>query len=251
LANIAKQKDGVSIANLDQEQLARKPSVALALVTPSASIVKNFRITNESSSAWPKGTSVAFKRGDRMEGAEQFMFDEAIQVGQSMNVAIKLQSPCKFGCYVAVYRLRDIDGHYFGVPIKVKVRVMDANKIVTIRERLQQRFQQPMLVDVPKSTEQSQPQVEQKSQQQQQPESKPRLLGRGCFSALPATVTAKYQSSLEQLHSLGFDSANDRWHLRLLHKFEGDVAKCVERMLQKQEKFQKKFGLKFQIGSDV
>ncbi len=87
--------------------------------------VKQWRVKNTGGAAWPKGTALAFIKGDQL-GAPATVPVPATPPGDSMNLKVELTAPGKPGPIAGYWQLRDAGGTPFGDPLWFRLMVVQS-----------------------------------------------------------------------------------------------------------------------------
>ncbi len=87
--------------------------------------VKQWRVKNTGGAAWPKGTVLAFIRGDQL-GAPATVPVPAVPPGDAMNLKVQLTAPDKPGSISGYWQLRDGSGNPFGDPLWFRLVVVQS-----------------------------------------------------------------------------------------------------------------------------
>jgi len=92
-------------------------------VNPGQSLVKIWKMRNESTVAWPENTRLAFVGGDKLASVEAVAVP-AIEPATEIDIAVDMVAPTKPGRYVGYWRLVAPDGTRFGQRVWVDVTVI-------------------------------------------------------------------------------------------------------------------------------
>jgi len=92
-------------------------------VSPSQSLVKIWKLRNESTVAWPENTRLAFVGGDKLANVEAVAVP-AVEPGTEVDIAVDMVAPAKPGRYVGYWRLAAPDGTRFGQRVWVDITVI-------------------------------------------------------------------------------------------------------------------------------
>jgi len=92
-------------------------------VNPGQSLVKIWKMRNESTVAWPENTRLAFVGGDKLAMIEAVAVP-AIEPGTEVDIAVDMVAPTKPGRYVGYWRLASPDGIRFGQRVWVDITVI-------------------------------------------------------------------------------------------------------------------------------
>ncbi|MBI5933810.1 MAG: peptidoglycan DD-metalloendopeptidase family protein [Chloroflexi bacterium] len=95
------------------------------VVSPGQALTKTWRVKNTGTSTWGSGYQLVYLRGERM-GMPLSINVPSASPGQQVNLSIGLVTPSSPGEYFSYWRLRNLDGTYFGPELWVKVKVMDS-----------------------------------------------------------------------------------------------------------------------------
>jgi next-to-BRCA1 protein 1 len=104
-----------------------------AVVLPSQTLVKTWKIQNTGTSEWPKGTKLIFFRGDRALATEEEFDVPVAKAGESVDVSAVIITPSLShralnGRHTAVFRLADEERTPFGPRLWCDVIVADVSK---------------------------------------------------------------------------------------------------------------------------
>jgi len=91
-------------------------------VNPGQSLVKIWKLRNESTVAWPENTRLLFVGGDRLANVEAVGVPD-VQPGAEVDIAVDMIAPSKPGRYVGYWRLVAPDGTRFGQRVWVDITV--------------------------------------------------------------------------------------------------------------------------------
>jgi len=92
-------------------------------VNPDQSLVKIWKMRNESSVAWPENTRLAFVGGDKLSSVEAVGVP-AVEPGNEVDIAVDMVAPSKPGRYVGYWRLAAPDGTRFGQRVWADITVI-------------------------------------------------------------------------------------------------------------------------------
>jgi len=92
-------------------------------VNPEQSLVKIWKMRNESVVAWPENTRLAFVGGDKLANVEAVAVP-AVEPGNEVDIAVDMVAPSKPGRYVGYWRLAAPDGTRFGQRVWVDITVV-------------------------------------------------------------------------------------------------------------------------------
>lgn len=92
-------------------------------VNPGQSLVKIWKMRNESTVAWPENTRLAFVGGDKLANVEAVAVP-AVEPGTEVDIAVDMIAPVKPGRYVGYWRLAAPDGSRFGQRVWVDMTVI-------------------------------------------------------------------------------------------------------------------------------
>lgn len=92
-------------------------------VNPEQSLVKIWKMRNESTVAWPENTRLAFVGGDKLASVEAVAVP-AVEPGNEVDIAVDMVAPSKPGRYVGYWRLAAPDGTRFGQRVWVDITVV-------------------------------------------------------------------------------------------------------------------------------
>lgn len=92
-------------------------------VNPEQSLVKIWKMRNESTVAWPENTRLAFVGGDKLASVEAVAVP-AVEPGNEVDIAVDMVAPSKPGRYVGYWRLAAPDGSRFGQRVWVDITVV-------------------------------------------------------------------------------------------------------------------------------
>jgi len=120
-------------------------------VNPGQSLVKIWKMRNESTVAWPENTRLAFVGGDKLANVEAVAVP-AVEPGAEVDIAVDMIAPVKPGRYVGYWRLVAPDGSRFGQRVWVDVTVIPPEVVETTSPAVTERVAAPvatMEVDTP------------------------------------------------------------------------------------------------------
>jgi len=92
-------------------------------VNPEQSLVKIWKMRNESTVSWPENTRLAFVGGDKLANVEAVAVP-AVEPGAEVDIAVDMVAPCKPGRYVGYWRLAAPDGTRFGQRVWIDITVI-------------------------------------------------------------------------------------------------------------------------------
>jgi hypothetical protein len=93
-----------------------------SVVSPQATIEKQWRVKNTGACDWNQGYSVTFKEGDAL-GAEESQPLPAVPSDSEFVIKITLRAPAQPGYYRGVWQASNPDGMLFGDPVYVDIIV--------------------------------------------------------------------------------------------------------------------------------
>jgi len=102
-------------------------------VNPDQSLVKIWKLRNESTVAWPENTRLAFVGGDKLTNVEAVAVP-AVEPGAEVDIAVDMVAPSKPGRYVGYWRLAAPDGTRFGQRVWVDITVIPAETAPAVPE---------------------------------------------------------------------------------------------------------------------
>lgn len=97
---------------------------------PGEPFKKTWRITNTGTATWTTDYSLAFVEGDQLDAATTPL-PQAVAPGEVVDVSVDMVAPLTPGEYTSYWKLRDANGHTFGLgsdaadPVWVKIDVVD------------------------------------------------------------------------------------------------------------------------------
>jgi len=107
-------------------------------VNPGQSLVKIWKMRNESTVAWPENTRLAFVGGDKLANVEAVAVP-AVEPGTEADIAVDLIAPVKPGRYVGYWRLVAPDGSRFGQRVWVDITVIPEEVVETTSPAVSER----------------------------------------------------------------------------------------------------------------
>jgi len=206
-----------------------------SVIAPASTILKQWRIKNAGSVAWPEGSKLIFLRGNRelLGEVEEFAVPLA-QPGESVDISCPVNVPGKIGHYSAYFKLANKDRAVFGHRIWIEFDVKEEGKVAA---------------DLPKTREGKQEVIEGKEETKK--------VSQGLNSTIPLypiitsnpvvalpvptepVVTSplpkpvevpKYASALGVLEKMGF--SNEKINASLLERAKGNVEQVVTWLLE-------------------
>jgi len=104
-----------------------------AVVLPSQTLVKTWKVQNTGAVEWPKGTKLIFFRGDRALSTEEEFDVPLAKAGEAVDVSAVITTPslslrASNGRHTAVFRLADQERTPFGPRLWCDVLVADVSK---------------------------------------------------------------------------------------------------------------------------
>jgi hypothetical protein len=190
-----------------------------SVIAPATTVIKQWRIKNAGSVAWPEGSKLIFLRGNRelLGETEEFAVPLA-KPGESVDVSCPINVPGKVGHYSAYFKLADKDravfGHRFWIEFDVKDKVPETKregKTEVVEGKDDTKISQGLNSTIPLYP----------------------VLTNSPVITLPVPdpkPAPKYASALGVLEKMGFD--NEKLNASLLERAKGDVEQVVTWLLQ-------------------
>lgn len=166
-------------------------------IVAGETFLKQWRLRNEGTSAWPASTRLAFVGGDRLISGEGVVVG-AVEPSEEVDVSMEMTAPSRPGRYIGYFRLVLPDGNRFGQRVWVDIVVVPKPEEKVQQESSQtapmEEAEAPMEVEVPK------------------------------------TVPEALSPELQQLADMGFsDIARNK---QLLEKYRNDVVLVIQDLLR-------------------
>ena len=103
-----------------------------SVLDPGVNFTKTWQIKNTGSCTWDEGYSLVYIGGSN-PNLDPYNYDfkkssDFVAGGATVNLSVKLTTPCTPGDYQGTWRMRNDKGYYFGTPMTVIVKVTDKCK---------------------------------------------------------------------------------------------------------------------------
>jgi hypothetical protein len=102
------------------------------LVSPSAALVKTWRIKNTGTTTWSSGYQLVFVSGNQMGAPSTVNLPHSVAPGQTVDISVNITAPASNGTYQGNWRMRNPSGTYFGDTIWVNIKVGTPSNNITI-----------------------------------------------------------------------------------------------------------------------
>jgi len=191
-------------------------------VVPGKNFTKTWRFRNCGNSAWPVGTRIVWLSGAACSKSEAPVAE--VQPGKEVDVSVELTAPSVLGRYNSFWRLVTAEGLKFGHQVWVDVIVEEEKKPqVMPTPAILNPEPKPVLPIVPvkiEPVELPKPIVIPTKIEPQKPVEVPK-------------EKTKFEMALDQVEEMGFRERD--LNIQLLIKFNGDLLKVVQELLNKEE----------------
>ncbi|CAG1011518.1 partial Thermophilic serine proteinase, partial [Anaerolineae bacterium] len=94
------------------------------VVSPGQSLIKTWRLRNTGTTTWDVGYQLVFISGEQMNAPSAVDVPNTAP-GSTADISINLTAPTSQGEHTGYWRLRNPQGTYFGLKIRVKINVSD------------------------------------------------------------------------------------------------------------------------------
>ncbi|CAJ2664301.1 unnamed protein product [Trifolium pratense] len=101
------------------------------MMAPSTAFTKIWRMRNNGTIVWPKGTRLVWIGGDKLSdllSVELEVPDDGVPMEKELDVAVDFRAPQLPGRYISYWRMASVSGHKFGQRVWVLIQVDDSLK---------------------------------------------------------------------------------------------------------------------------
>jgi hypothetical protein len=84
-------------------------------LAPGETFVKTWRLRNTGTCNWPEGTSIVFLSGSQMDAPSSQELDDAVAVGDEVDISLTMKAPTEAGTYTGYYMLKIANAGRFGI----------------------------------------------------------------------------------------------------------------------------------------
>ncbi|QCD81017.1 protein NBR1 homolog [Vigna unguiculata] len=93
------------------------------MMAPSTAFTKIWRMRNNGTVAWPKGTKLVWIGGDKFSDSHSVDLEDGVPIEKELDIAVDFIAPRIPGRYTSYWRLATSSGHKFGQRVWVLVQV--------------------------------------------------------------------------------------------------------------------------------
>lgn len=96
------------------------------MMAPSTAFTKIWRMRNNGTSVWPKGTQLVWIGGDKLSDSlsvDLEVPEDGVSVEKELDIAVDFRAPQLPGRYISYWRMASLSGHKFGQRVWVLIQV--------------------------------------------------------------------------------------------------------------------------------